>query len=38
MFKSEPIVFTNVNPPQDKKASDQASLFIEHGDYSQDTY
>lgn len=39
MYKSEPLVFTNQNPPQDGAASDQyGALYIEHGNNSRDTY
>lgn len=39
MYKSEPLVFTNDNPPQDGVASDQTgALYIEHGKNSRDTY
>ena len=39
MYKSEPLIFTNKNPPQDAAASDQSdALYIEHGDKSRDTY
>lgn len=39
MYKSEPLVFTNQNPPQDGAASDQSgALYIEHGNNSRDTY
>lgn len=39
MYKSEPLVFTNQNPPQDGVASDQSgALYIEHGTNSRDTY
>lgn len=39
MYKSESLVFTNQNPPQDGAASDQnGALYIEHGNNSRDTY
>lgn len=39
MYKSDPLVFTNENPPQDGVASDQTgALYIEHGTNSRDTY
>ena len=39
MYKSEPLVFTNQNPPQDGVSSDQnGALYIEHGNNSRDTY
>lgn len=39
MYKSEPLVFTNLNPPQDASASDQnGALYIEHLEKSRDTY
>lgn len=39
MYKSDPLVFTNENPPQDGAASDQTgALYIEHGTNSRDTY
>lgn len=39
MYKSEPLVFTNQNPPQEGAASDQnGALYIEHGNNSRDTY
>ena len=39
MYKSDPLVFTNANPPQDGVASDQSgALYIEHGTNSRDTY
>lgn len=39
MYKSEPLVFTNLNPPQDASASDQnGALYIEHLKNSRDTY
>ena len=39
MYKSEPLVFKNINPPQDEQASDQnGALYIEHGKDSRDVY
>lgn len=39
MYKSESLVFTNINPPQDESASDQTgALYIEHGANSRDSY
>lgn len=39
MYKSEPLVFTNVNPPQDASASDQnGALYIDHSTNSRGTY